>query len=61
MAERVRNEFSLHDEEKPDKCSFPGHQGTWRSLVCNGERDIVECSRCGHQRTMRCNFDEEYA
>lgn len=36
------------------------HDGGWRTIVCDNEHDVVECSRCGAQRIAACNFDEEY-
>ena len=61
MSERVNNERSLHEHEDAAKCPGGIHALPWRTLTCDGETDIVECSRCGKQREMRCNFDEDYA
>ena len=55
---RIHNSYSLHEEEKPELCEF-GH-AIWRTIECDGERDIVECSRCGRQKEVSCNFDEEF-
>ena len=34
----------------------------WRVIECNGgDTDVVECPRCGQQKQVRCNFDEEYS
>lgn len=60
MAERVCNEHSLHKEERPERCPNFIH-ATWRVLMCDGETDVVECSRCGKQRTVACDFDEEFS
>lgn len=44
----------------------PPGQCVYRVIHCCDEvsgddRDIVECVRCGQQRNVRCNFDEEYS
>lgn len=55
---RVRNRLSLFGKEEcPDLC-----QGVhnWRTIVCDGETDVVECRRCGLQKETACNFDDEY-
>lgn len=61
--ERFRGDLSLHAEEDPSKCPGDNH-AIWRTVECGGVagdgRDIVECSRCGQQRNVRCNFDEEF-
>ena len=60
---RVKAKHSLHDSEKPELC--PNGHASWRTIVCGGEagedRDVQECSRCGRQVNVRCNFDEDYA
>ncbi len=56
--ERVAGKYSLHTTTK-EPC--PGLNHTWRTLFCNDEEDVVECSRCGEQGITRCDFDEEYA
>ena len=62
MAERgeriPRQECSLYDYESLGPCS---HERGWRTIVCDGDRDVCECPLCGKQKVMRCNFDEEYA
>ena len=57
---RVRGGHSLHDEEKPALCRN-GYHEHWRTVSCNNEVDVIECSRCGQQRTTRCTFDEDYS
>ena len=60
---RVHNEFTLHQHEKPELCRHDD-KCLWRTVDCCGieaERDVVECSTCGKQRSVRCNFDEEYS
>lgn len=37
----------------------PMHQ--WRTVACDNDTDVIECSRCGLQTTCRCDFDEEFA
>ena len=63
MTERFRGEYSLHAEEDPSKCPN-GYHAQWRTIECSGaagfDRDIIECSRCGQQKNVRCNFAEEY-
>jgi hypothetical protein len=62
---RVIGGCSLHDTEKPELCkrhlqSCPEP----RTVDCCGvvdEHDIIECSRCGKQWTVPCNFDEDYS
>lgn len=62
---RVIGGCSLHDTEKPELCqkhlrSCPEP----RTVDCCGvveERDIVECSRCGKQWSVPCNFDQDYS
>lgn len=58
---RVSNRFSLHSEEKPHLCPG-GEHPAWRVIVCDAASatDTVECRRCGQQRQVSCNFDEEY-
>lgn len=53
----------LPDDQKPDACKSGHHH--WRCVDCcnhaGDERDIDECSECGRQINVRCNFDEEYS
>lgn len=55
---RVLNESSHFKEEKDIECD---HHPQFRTIVCTSDRDVVECSRCGWQREVPCNFDEEYS
>jgi hypothetical protein len=56
---RAKNEFTLHETEKPELCK--GQQHMWRTVVCDGgEHDIDECSRCGKQILCSCSFDSDY-
>lgn len=55
---RVCNKLSLHAEEDPSKCHGVH---CWRTIVCDGETDVIECSRCGKQALSKCDFDEEFA
>ena len=61
--ERVTGGSSIFTEEKAELCKkSQGIQcGFARVVFCNNETDIIECSRCGKQRTTTCNFDEDYA
>lgn len=55
--ERVASEHSIHPEPKTP-CAVCQH---WRTLFCNSDEDVVECSKCGRQAVAVCNFDDEYA
>ncbi len=57
--ERVAGKHSLHAQAQPLLC--PGSNHDWRTLFCDGETDVVECSRCGQQGLTECNFNEDYA
>ena len=57
--ERVQGKHSIHEREK--EMMQPCFHSHWRTIFCNDETDVVECSVCGQQRLARCNFDEEYA
>ena len=62
---RIVGGCSLHATYKPelcqkhlDRCPEP------RTVDCCGvvdEHDIIECSRCGKQWTVPCNFDDDYS
>jgi hypothetical protein len=54
---RVRTNSSMHDSEKVD--AWCRHD--WRVIACDSDRDIVECRKCGKQKTCRCCFDEDFA
>lgn len=62
IEQRVKNEHTLHDSVTEGACP-EGHH--WRTVLCGGaageDRDIVECSGCGRQVNVRCDFDEDYA
>ena len=49
--------YSLHGAEKPCK----PHEHFWRTIVCDGDHDVVECAHCGAQSVAKCNFDEDFA
>ncbi len=57
--ERVSGPYSLHPASKAERCWLP--RCTYRTLFCDGDTDVVECSVCGHQRLARCTFDEDFA
>lgn len=64
MSERVKNKMTLFDERDESKCPnapFTCMMGTWRCVVCTGDRDIFECNRCGAQKEGACNFDEDFS
>ena len=49
-------EHVLFDQTKSGPCSCH----SWRTIVCDGARDVLECSKCGTQQVSPCNFDEDY-
>lgn len=54
---RIKTEYSLFDEEiNSIDCNHPW----WRDIACDGDYDVVECSKCGRQKVTKCNFDDEY-
>ncbi len=57
--ERIHTEHSLHAADKGDRCEAHGFYHRWRTIACDDDTDVCECSRCGLQRLSRCNFDEE--
>jgi len=59
-ADRITT-HSIHEAENPARCPGGIHLGTWRTLTCDGVTDVVECPRCGRQKSVPCNFDEEYS
>lgn len=56
--ERITTEFSLHSMAK-ESCQ-PGYHW-WRTIECNDDKDVLECSCCGHQQVTRCDFDADNA
>ncbi len=56
---RCVTDTTLDRDWKPE--SECGYNHSWRAVACNGEQDVVECSRCGTQRIARCNFDDDFA
>jgi hypothetical protein len=54
------NAGSLHQVERPDRCP-EYHTGIWRVVQCYDGIDVIECSDCGAQRTVPCNFEEDIA
>jgi len=61
---RIVGGFSWHERHNPELCKRPCRPN-WRVVQCGGlagkDRDIVECSTCGEQRNVSCNFDEDFA
>lgn len=62
--ERVTGGYSLHSRENPDLCKrrYPYNEpcGNARVVKCDGgNKDIVECSKCGKQWETRCTFDDD--
>jgi hypothetical protein len=64
VAGRIAGGHSIHAAEDPSKCPGGRHEH-WRTVECGGhagsDRDIIECSRCGQQRNVACDFDEEFS
>lgn len=69
---RIHGGCSMHEKCDPTKCprdSMSPHLalircGPWRVVDCCGVNDgddIEECHSCGRQRTVACNFDEDYS
>lgn len=60
---RIMGGYSLHDTPQPERCAA-GHPGHWRTVDCENNagsgRDIIECARCGEQRNVACNFDDDF-
>ena len=61
--ERITGGYSIHETEKPELCKKPFEPcGTARVIDCCGvepDRDIVECSKCGKQKMVKCSFDDD--
>ena len=55
--ERIPPTLSLHKEQKNIPCN---HQNKWRTIVCDGDNDVIECSLCGKQIVSICNFDDDF-
>lgn len=58
---RVRNELSLFNEHRPELCKPSEPCGHARVIECDGETDVIECSKCGKQRKALCSFDDDYS
>jgi len=63
---RIVGGYSLHASVDSTKCQGGlRHKGPWRTVDCCGlageDRDIIECSECGEQRNVGCNFDEDFS
>jgi hypothetical protein len=59
---RVDSEYSHWPEEHPELCVSGESCGEARCVKCDGGAwDVVECSKCGKQRTVPCTFDEDYS
>jgi hypothetical protein len=57
MSERITGGSSMHAAEK----DIGPHLCRWRTVKCDGVRDICECSKCGRQQGFACDFDDEYS
>lgn len=56
--EKAHKEFP-HNKmypNKPEKCI---HSFSF-TIYCNGDTDIVRCLKCGMEKEVRCNFDDDY-
>lgn len=62
---RIVGGHSLHAAEIPGRCQPYHHRCPEPRVVdCCGvvdEQDIVECSHCGKQWAVSCNFDDDYS
>lgn len=62
---RIVGGHSLHPAHNPQLCKRGIEKcGHWRTVDCcrvEEDRDIIECSKCGEQRSAKCNFDDEYS
>ncbi len=61
---RIRGGCSLHETCDPTKCDARHTGGIWRVVDCckqAEDMDVIECSICGKQMSVRCDFDEEYS
>jgi hypothetical protein len=55
---KAHREYPLREkyEFSPDKCR---HNFNF-VVYCDGEWDIVRCSKCGAEQVQTCTFDDEY-
>lgn len=56
--------FAKVSPEGSEACSRDGGRHRWRCILCTTDsdgdsRDVCECTRCGEQREMACDFDED--
>ena len=59
MSDRVQNEYTLFTASRAaDMLPCPQH--SWRVVLCDNECDVCECSKCGVQRSFKCDFEDEY-
>ena len=55
---RATTKHSLHETETPPSGGYCDHR--YREIACDGDTDVLECSRCGRQRLAVCTFDDDY-
>ena len=55
---KAHKEFPFAESypQKQDSCS---HNFCF-VVYCDGKTDIVRCTKCGKEKEVRCNFDDEY-
>lgn len=62
---RIVGGYSDHAAEDAEKAKVCGQEGhSWRCVDCCGverDRDILECTNCGRQKSVSCSFDEDFA
>jgi len=61
---RIRGGYSLHSEHRPELCIEPCQRHIARVVDCckaDPDRDVIECPKCGEQRSVPCSFDEEFS
>lgn len=57
--DRVVTRHTLHSSIFISHVASCAHR--FRTVACNNESDVIECSRCGWQQISTCNFDEEFS
>ena len=60
LGRRVLTPYTLF-AANPSSELAAGCPHNWRTVACDGDTDVVECSKCGLQRLASCNFDEDMA
>ena len=61
QGERIYNKFSLFPSTEIILEECKGNHGEWRTISCDGDTDVKECSDCGKQKITSCDFDKDYS